>query len=87
MAGGVTETTKIDVFNKTKTQMLHDSDLVEFFDFYKLRWEVFNARLAKARHSAAACELDGFIYVVGGHTVDLPNQYINSIERCSTKAR
>jgi hypothetical protein len=74
------------VFKKKKIQTVYDTDLVEFFDFYTKKWEVFDARLARARHGAAACELKGYIYVVGGHTVELPKQYINSIERCSTKA-
>ena len=86
VAGGLVQTTKIDVFKKKKIQTMYDTDLVEFFDFYKKQWEVFDARLARARHSAAACELGGYIYVVGGHTVALPFQWINSIERCSTKA-
>lgn len=86
VAGGITETTVIDVFAKTKIQTFHDTDLVEYFDFRTKKWDTFNARLAKARHGAAVCELKGFLYVVGGHTVDLPNDFINSIERCSTKA-
>jgi hypothetical protein len=86
VAGGITETTKVDSLQKRKTQSLADTDLIEYFNFRTWKWDLFNARLTIARHSAAAVEVNGSIYVVGGHTVALPDQYINSIERYNTKA-
>lgn len=81
-AGGVTISSHVDLFKKRKTQKLHDSDTVEQYDFSKNTWTSFSARLAIARHSAAICELGGFLYVIGGHKVELPDQFISSIERC-----
>lgn len=46
------------------------------------QWQVFCARLSIPRHQATICELNGYLYVMGGHTVALPNEFINSIERC-----
>ena len=54
IAGGITETTKIDSLKKQKIQTLADTDLVEYFNFRTLEWDIFNARLTKARHGAAA---------------------------------
>lgn len=81
-AGGVTLSSHVDLFKKRKTQRYHDSDVVEQFDFSKNTWSAFNAKLAIARHSAAICELGGYLYVIGGHKVELPDQFISSIERC-----
>jgi hypothetical protein len=58
---------------------------VEYFNFRTWKWDVFNAKLTIARHGAAAVEVNGSIYIVGGHTVDLPDQFINSIERYTVK--
>ena len=41
----------------------------------------FNARLSIARHSASICELKGNLYVIGGHKVELPQEFICSIEQ------
>jgi hypothetical protein len=55
---------------------------VEVFDFRAETWGVFAARLSIARHQASICELNGYLYVVGGHTIALPDEFINSVERC-----
>ena len=59
--------------------------MVELFDFRKEAWITFNARLSIARHSAAICELKNYLYVIGGHKVELPNEFICSIERCPVR--
>ena len=84
-AGGVTISRKVDLFRKKKTQTFHDNDSVEVFSFSENRWETFNACLSIARHSASICELKGHLYVIGGHRVDLPNEFICSIERCPVR--
>ena len=85
-AGGITVQKHIDLFKKKKTQSFHDSDLIEQYDFHTGQWSTFTARLAIARHSAAICELKGYLYIVGGHTVELPTDFMNTIERCPVKA-
>ena len=50
-----------------------------------MSWTTFNAKLSIARHSASICELNGYLYVIGGHRVELPNEFICSIERCAIK--
>lgn len=84
---GVVIKTHTNLYSKKRTQTYHDSDLVEYFDLKTNSWNVFNATLCIPRHSAAACELNGFIYVVGGHKIELPNAYIHSVERCSVNAK
>jgi len=81
-AGGVTIQKKIDLFRKQKTEKYIDCDIVEQFDFATGEWDTFNAKLSIARHAASVCELQGFLYVIGGHRVELPNEFICSIERC-----
>ena len=85
-AGGITVEKHVDLFKKSKTQTFHDSDLIEQYDFHTGQWTTFTARLAVARHSAAICELKGYLYVIGGHTVALPTDFMNTIERCPVKA-
>lgn len=84
-AGGITMKSHIDLFSKRKTQTYHDSDCVEQFDFSRNEWTTFNARLSIARHLASICELKGFLYVIGGHKVELPQEFICSIERCAVR--
>ena len=71
-AGGIIVKRHIDLFLKKKQQEYLDTDIVEQFDFSTSQWTTFNARLSIARHSAAICELKGFLYVIGGHKVELP---------------
>lgn len=80
-AGGIIVKRHIDLFLKRKTQEYLDTDVVEQFDFATSAWTTFNARLSIARHAASICELKGFLYVVGGHKVELPKEFICSIER------
>ena len=60
-AGGVTVQKHVDLFKKQKTQTFHDSDLIEQYDFHTGEWTTFTARLAIARHSAAICQLKGYL--------------------------
>lgn len=84
-AGGLNVVKKVDIFLKRKSQSFHDLDTVERFDFSKGVWDIFNAKLSIPRHQASICELKGFLYVIGGHKVELPNEFISSIERCHVK--
>ena len=81
-AGGIYIKRHIDLFLKKKTQEYLDTDIVEQFDFATSQWMTFNARLSMARHSATICELKGYLYVIGGHKVELPLEFICSIEQC-----
>jgi hypothetical protein len=58
-----------DLFKKATTQTLHDIESVEFFSLKSNKWEVYNARLSIGRHSAAACCIKEYLYVIGGHKV------------------
>jgi hypothetical protein len=86
VAGGCYITTHNDLFLKKKSQSFKDSNLVELFNFKTEKWKVFSAHLCIPRHHASICTLNGFMYVIGGHKLDLPNEFINSIERCHISA-
>ncbi|CDW81731.1 UNKNOWN [Stylonychia lemnae] len=80
--GGVYITYHKDLFKKTTYQKYHDTANVEYYSMKTQSFERYNAKLSIARHSAAACNLHNYTYVIGGHTVDHPLKYINTIERC-----
>jgi hypothetical protein len=80
--GGVTITYKKDPYQKRTYQITTDLNTIECFSFETKKWDRFNAKLQIARHSASTCYLHDFIYVIGGHTVEQPNKFINTIERC-----
>eukprot|EP00347_Sterkiella_histriomuscorum_P017947 403347374 len=80
--GGVYVTNHRDLFKKTSYQKYHDISNVEFYSIKSQSFERYNANLSIARHSASACYLKDYVYVIGGHTVDHPTKYINTIERC-----
>jgi hypothetical protein len=82
VAGGCFVKTENDFFLKRKTQTWHDSSTVEMFNFKTLKWKTFSAKLAIARHAATVCEMNGYLYVTGGHKVELPTEFIYSVERC-----
>ena len=84
-AGGVKIKRKVDIFLKKKSQQFEDLNSVEYFDFNIGDWNTFNAKLSIARHQASICELKGVLYVIGGHKVELPNEFICSIERCPVR--
>ena len=86
-AGGITISQKLDLFLKKKTQSFADTDVVEIYDFSQNSWVTFNARLSIARHLASICELKGNLYVIGGHKVELPNEFICSIEQCPIRCQ
>ena len=86
-AGGITISTSIDLFLKQKIQSYVDSDVVEQYDFARAEWITFNARLSIARHSAAICELKGKLYVIGGHKVEHPDEFICSIEQVPVRCQ
>jgi len=85
-AGGISISHRTDLFLKEKKYTYSDCDIVEQYDFNRNKWETFNARLSIARHSAAICEIKGNLYVIGGHTVSLPQEFICSIEVCPVRA-
>jgi len=78
--------THTDLFKKKQHQTYQALDLVESFDFRTNQWTVFDAKLCIPRYSAAIQELKGYLYVIGGHKIELPNEFINSVERCPTRA-
>mmetsp|Transcript_35043 Transcript_35043/g.26147 ORF Transcript_35043/g.26147 Transcript_35043/m.26147 type:complete len:227 (+) Transcript_35043:533-1213(+) len=80
--GGVSVITKRDLLLKKSWQVWFDLDSVEFFSLKSRSWSVYNSKLNIARHSSAACVIKEFVYVVGGHKVELPGKFINTIERC-----
>ena len=82
VAGGCYVKTENDLFLKKKKQTWCDTNSVELFNFKTLKWKTFCASLAIARHSATVCEMNGYLYVSGGHRVELPTEFIYSIERC-----
>ena len=86
-AGGIIIKRHIDLFLKQKKQEYLDSAIVEQFDFATSEWITFNARLSIARHSAAICELKGQLYVIGGHRVELPLEFICSIEQAPVRCQ
>lgn len=80
--GGITVRCKRDPYLKRTTQRHVDLASVEYFSLKERKWERFNAKLQIARHQASASYINGYIYVIGGHTVDFPDKFINTIERC-----
>ena len=68
--GGVYVTYKRDLFLKSTSMKHHDTATVEYYSLKTRTFERYNAKLSIARHSAAACSLMDYVYVIGGHTVD-----------------
>ena len=81
-AGGYYIKTHVDLFLKKTTQTYHDSNQVELFNFKTEKWKIFSAQLCIARHQGTICNLNRYLYVIGGHRLEHPTEFINSIERC-----
>ena len=80
--GGVTVSYWRDPYQKQTKQKIKDLASVEFYSINESKWQRYNARLQIARHEASASYLGDFIYVIGGHTMQSPKKFINTIERC-----
>ena len=67
--GGIYITYHKDLFLKKTTASYHNTANVEFYSLSTKTFERYNAKLCLPRHSASACYLNNYTYVIGGHTV------------------
>jgi hypothetical protein len=80
--GGVSVAYIKDPYKKQTRQRVSDLSTIDCYSLESKQWTRFNAKIQIARHSASASYIKDYIYVIGGHTVDLPHKFINTIERC-----
>jgi hypothetical protein len=72
VAGGVYMTYYKNIHMRTPKVQEHNSDLVEFYDFYSQSWDSFGSKLSIPRHNASLIYFEGYLWLIGGETLKQP---------------